>query len=857
MRRVALRGIRAHLVRFVLSVLAVTLGVAFVTGSFSLRTMMSSTFSGIVDSSMRADAYVHGRATTPASDAGSTASTVRNQIPASLAVDLARVDGVAHAFPVYSGPIVLVGADGTAVSSTQAPSFATGFEPTEEVASVTAGRAPAGPNEIALESVTLASSGLSVGDSTTVVLAGGLRTVRVVGDVSMGVPMAGATIVFLDVPTAAAAFAPDGQVESIKVYAEPGVDESTLVDRLTPALAASATNATAPSEAATGDSMRAEQRAGIETTLGFVETFMLIFAAISLFVCAFIIANTFSMSVRQRMREFALLRAIGASPLQVFASILVQAAVVGLAGSVLGIAAGVGLVSLLRIGFEQAGMSLSGAIPLTEPTIITALLVGTLVSVAAAALPARRAALIAPVEAMRDDVGSNERSLRFRAIAGSALVALGAGCLGFALLRAADGAQLLAFGAGGLILGMLVLAPVIARYSLGVLSWVFVVAFRPMGRLARGNVSRNPRRTANTAGALMIGMALVGGVSVLAASATASTQAIVRDGWNADFSVQSAAGTVPGGVVAPIRDLGSVASVDVLSYGPALVVHPGAADDSLYVVGMPPEAFDRTLTIHVVSGRLDTLASGEVAVQKSAAEERGWALGDPLTFTVAAGSGTHQETAAIGAIVDTRIIGTPIIMSEARFSEIVPPATAMIDTLLIESAPGASAAAVRADLVSVVKPYVVLSVLDAADFAAQLAGQVDQMLVVLYALLALSIVIAVLGIVNTLALSVIERTREIGLMRAVGLGRLQLATIITIESVLTALFGTVVGMVVGVGVASAMPTVFTGIGLTELAIPWAQLVGMLVLAAGVGVLAALWPAVRAARLPVLQAVASD
>ena len=855
MTRVALRGIRAHLVRFLLSLLAVTLGVAFVAGTFSLRTMMGSTFTGIVASSMQGDAYVRGsEPAASASQNGSTAGDVREPIAASLAQTIERVAGVRLALPAISGPIVLVGADGTAVVSTQAPSFGTALYPADDTAEIVSGHAPSGAGEIALESATLESSGLAVGDTTTVVLSGAIETVTVVGEVSLGAPMAGATIVYLDVAGSTAAYAADGLVASIDVYGDDGVSEQALVERIAAALGtAGATDV----ETVGGTDMRAEATADINDTLGFVQTFMLVFAGISLFVGAFIISNTFAMSVQQRMREFALLRAIGASPGQVLGSILIQAALVGLAGSALGIAAGLGLVSLVRLAVAQIGMNLSGSIPLDTGTVVTSLVVGTLVSIAAAALPARRAALTPPVEAMRDAGGARAKSLRVRGIVGSVLTAAGvAGLLLSGYRPDPNGPVLLGLGATALVLGVLVLSPVIARYSVSALAAVFVVAFKPLGRLARGNVIRNPRRTANTAGALVIGMALVGAASVLAASATVSTRAIVDDGWIADFSVQSAAESVPVGAVADLRALGTVKSVDMLRYGPAMLAQDAggsAADRSLVVVAIPPESIGNTLDFDAVDGTLDSFADGEVAVQQGVADDHDWQVGDDVTFTTATG----EASAQIGAIVDTALIGAPIIMPDEAFDTIVPAAQTMIDSLLVTSAASSTSAEVRADVAAAVAPYVVLSVLDKEEFAGQLAGQVDQILGILYAMLALSIIIAILGIVNTLALSVIERTREIGLMRAVGLGRLQLAGIITIESVLTAVFGTVVGMIVGVGIASVMPTVFTQVGLTELAVPWGQLGSMLGVAALVGVLAALWPAIHAARLPVLDAVVSD
>jgi len=269
--------------------------------------------------------------------------------------------------------------------------------------------------------------------------------------------------------------------------------------------------------------------------------------------------------------------------------------------------------------------------------------------------------------------------------------------------------------------------------------------------------------------------------------------------------------------------------------------------------GLPTAALRRSIKIDAVHGSLDSLSQGKIAVQKSAATTQHWSVGDAVDLSSPLGT----TTATIGAIVDTRVIGVPIIMSDQSAARIVPAAQRTINAVLITATHGTQPAALRADLTAVAAPYVVLSVQDRADFAKSLADQVNQVLVILYALLGLSIVIAILGIVNTLALSVIERTREIGLMRAVGLGRLQLAGILTIESVLTALFGTIVGAGVGLLIAAAMPTVFASVGLTTLAIPWAQLAWMLILSVVVGALAALWPAIRAARLPVLEAVASD
>lgn len=847
MRRVALRGIRAHLVRFILSLLAVALGVAFVAGTFSLRTMMSNTFHGIVDSSAPADAYLQPFTE---EDDSIVMGGVSGTVPLALVDEAAQIDGVAHAIPEVSGSVVLVGADGTAVQSTQAPSMALLFVPEDPWLDVVQGRGPERAGEVALESATLESSGLSVGDTTTAVLAGEITEVTIVGEVDAGGPMAGATIVLVDQATGLALFAPDDAVSQIALYAQDGTTPEQLVDRIAPLTDASV-------EAVTGDALRDKGKADIDEMLGFVATFLMVFAAIALFVGAFIISNTFAMSVRQRMREFALLRAVGASPTQVFASILVQAAVVGLIGSAIGVAAGLGLVELLRIGLEQMGMSLAGDIPVDATTIIVSLLVGTLVSIVAAAIPARRAALVPPVEAMRDEVTVADKSMRVRALLGLLVTGLGAaGAIAAVANPDADSAMtLLGAGATLVIVGVLMLSPVMARATIGVLAWPFVRLLRPIGRLARGNVVRNPRRTASTAGALMIGMALVGAVSVMAVSVQDSMSSIIESEADADLVLQSANQLIPAGAVNDVANLSEVGTSDPVA-GASMVVAPSDDPDgaiTTWVMGLPADAFGRSFNVETIDGDLATLADGQVAVQETTAKNEGWEVGDTLTFT--GGTGTAEIT--IGAIMKSMSLGGSLAMDRPLLNDLVPVDQQMVDAVLLSGADGVSQDELRDAVAAAVSPYVVVSVLSQEEFVSGMADQVNQVLVIFYALLGLSIVIAVLGIVNTLALSVIERTREIGLLRAVGLGRLQLSGTVVIESVLTAVFGTVVGLAVGIALAATLPSVFADQGLSSLVIPWGSLGLMLALAVVVGVFAALWPASRAARMKVLDAVSYE
>jgi putative ABC transport system permease protein len=849
MGRIGLRSVRAHAGRFVMSVVAVMLGVAFVTGTFALREMLSSTFDEIVDASTTSDAYLNvpdSQSADFSSQADGTAG-----IPLTSLDEIEAVDGVAAAFPAVQGPIVLVGADGTAVRSTQAPSFAMEFDPRDTSAHLT-GAGPTGPDEIALEQHTLETSGLHVGDTTTVVVLGRAHEVTVTGVVDYASPMAGATIVLLDAATARAAYAPTGVVSTVSIEAEPGVTADTLVQRLSPLADSLGV------EAMTQAQMRERTTDQIDEQLGFVSTFLLVFALLAVFVGAFIIANTFSMQVRQRMREFALLRAVGASPAQVFGSIVVQAAVVGAVGAALGVLGGLGLTELVGKVLESMDMTLSASIPLSVSTVVVGVVVGIGVSVVAAALPARRAAVVPPVEAMRDEIATHERSLRVRAIAGSVLLALGAGATVLAAVRPdADSAGLiLGLGAAGVVLGVLVLGPVAVPAVVRVLSAPAVAWWRPVGRLARGNVVRNPRRAANTAGALTIGMALVGAAAVLAATTEASIRSVVESEVTADYALHTDyPSTISDDVVSQVDALDDVARVDGYAWTALPVVGPdGERSDGMLVSGIDPTGIGTVITPSELDGDVaGALAAGEAVADTTTAKDEGWAIGD----TVEVEGPTGTSTLTIGALMRSSTIGTGLAVSPGVLDELAPAEMQSVNTVSIQAVPGTDLEALRAELVDIVKPYYVVSVMDAGEFVDGIAAQVNQMLAVLYALLGLSIAIAVLGIVNTLALSVIERTKEIGLLRAVGLGRLQLSGVISSESVLTAVCGTVIGLATGVSLAAVLPRLYADEGLTELSVPVGSLLGMLALAVVVGVLAAVWPAVRAARMPVLDAVSHE
>ncbi|WP_454041545.1 ABC transporter permease [Cellulosimicrobium sp. Marseille-Q8652] len=905
MLRVALRGVRAHLVRFVLSVLAVTLGVAFVVGTFAFRGMLSSTFDDIIATTLVADVYVRGAQEVtgaPPQEGGGGGGAPgtgfgaeRTLVPDDLTATIEDVEGVDRAAADISGPAVLVAADGTAVVTNGPPSVALAVDGQDPSLALLDGAWP-GAGEIVLEESAAEASDLATGDETTIVLGDEPRPVTVSGVFGIEAAAAGAVLVGLDEATAREAFAPDGQVAQIAVWASGGesggasddggttsADEEALAERVGAVLPDGV-------EAVSGTQAREEASEAVEEILGFVETFLLVFAAIALFVGAFIIANTFQMSVRERLRELALLRALGASPGQVFSSVLTQALAVGLVGGALGVAGGAALVRVIRWGLAAAGMEFSGRVPLGGTQLAAAVGLGAVVSVLAAVLPARRAAAIPPVQAMRDDVAP-ERGTLARAVGGIVLVVAGAGVLWLAASLGSSVAEdptgwawvddlsprvLLGVGAGLVLVGVLVGSPAVARGVLTVLAWPLVVALRPLGRLARGNVTRNPRRTASTAGALLIGMALVSVTGVIAASTQASVRSIVETEVRADLVVDSATQTVPGGAVDAVRAVPGAETVDTVRLGLAPVATVGSSGEAgagtdeargTDVAGVPASFFETALDPVAIQGDpTSTLEDGDVVVHRRTARERGWEVGDTLRLGGEAGGGAAGDAstavveAQVGAIIDSQLVGTGILVRDDVFDDVVPPAQASVRIVYVSAAQGASPADVeslRDGLTEAVAPYLVLTVLDREETASAFAEQVDQVLVILYALLALSIVIALLGIVNTLALSVIERTREIGLLRAVGLGRLQLAGIIAIESVLTAVYGTVLGVATGIGIGAALPGVLADEGLSTLAIPWGQVLAILGAAVVIGLVASVWPAIRAARLPVLDAVTVD
>jgi putative ABC transport system permease protein len=848
---VTLRGVRGHLVRFLLTLLAVVLGVAFVAGTFVLTDSLRTTFDRIADNAaVGTDVVVRGPTVN-----GSVPESgdLRTPIPLSYADGLARVDGVRRAFPDLQGSAVLVGKDGTAVRNGFAPGFGFDYRPDDPALPLTSGRGPDRAGEIAVEEDTLRLSGLHVGDRTRLVVGGRPVPVTIVGTVRFGAASAGATFVVLDRASAIREFAADGTVQTITLQAEPGVTQRELRDRVAAVLRPGLT-------AVTGSVYAAEQRSSFAEGLGFINTFLLVFAAVSLFVGAFLIANTFSMLVAQRTRELALLRAVGASRRQVTRVVLGEAAVLGAVGGLLGLLAGVGLARGLQAALSLVGLKISGGLPVQPRTVVVTLVVGVLVTCGSAVLPALRAGRIPPVAALRDDVALPERGLRLRAVLGTLGLAVGAAAMAAGIgagrriagLRLDDGSAAIAVGAGAAVafVGLILAAPLISRPVITVVAAPFVALGRVVGRLARDNTLRNPRRTATTATSLLIGLALVSAFSVLASSTKASVDALVDSEVRADFILNGGSSAFPVRVAQDAARLPGVAAVVDTAAVPVRLEGEQALGSAVSGAGLI-----QTVALRLRSGEIGLLDRGQMAVSADFADKHRLAVGDVVPVTVGV---LPRRPLRIGAVYrESQAIGTDVLVPRALYAGAVPATYQTSFAAYVKAAPGVDPAQVRRELTELVKPLLIVSVQDREEFKAEQSRQVDQILAILYALLALSVVIATLGIVNTLALSVIERTREIGLLRAVGLSRGQLRRVITLEAVTTALFGAVLGTALGLALGVCLQRVLVGQGLNTLAVPWGRVGLTFVLAGAVGVVASVLPAWRATRLDVLRAIATE
>jgi putative ABC transport system permease protein len=847
MFRVALKGLLGHKLRFLLTTLAVVLGVTFVAGAFVLTDTMEGAFADLFDTSYAtADVFVRAGTSFDTSAAEFEAGSAPT-LDEALVEDLRAVDGVAEAVAGVEGAARFLTPDGDPIQS-QAPSFGFAWSDAANPLTLREGREPQVDGEVTMDVTTFERFDFAIGDEVQVAGPSGVETFTLVGATGFGESdnLLGATIATWTLADTQRLFDKEGQVDEIALVGDGSADPAALRETVAAELRDTGVDA----EVTTATDRASSESADVADALGFLTTALLAFAGIALFVGSFLIANTFSIIVAQRAREFALLRAVGASSRQVRTAVLLEALLVGVVASTIGLAFGIGLASLLPTLLEATGVSLpTGDTVIASRTIVAAYVVGVVVTVLASILPARRASRVAPVEAMRGAATAPSASLTRRTIGGAMLAVVGSVLLVIGL--AGDVPQPLAVVGGGAALafvGVALLAPLLAD-PLARTFGAIPARFSVSGRIARGNARRDPRRTASTASALMIGLALVSAVSILTASIQGAVGDALNDQLRADFIVQNGGGAapfqpLPRGVTDQLRDDPAIAATTPIS----IVQAADDAEEVLTVGAVDVTVVDDLLALDVTEGEVTDLGEDGVGLLDAVAETRGLTVGDTFPVTFRDGTTTDLEVRVTFASSD--LIGTAYLVSLDALDAVGVDAT---DLVVLASASGDLGAARTAidDAVAVAPGT---SVQDQAEFRAAQEASIDGVLNLMLGLLALAILIALLGITNTLALAVIERTREIGLLRAVGMERSQTRRMVLWESVIVSAFGAALGIAVGTFLGWAVVQALAEEGVRSMVLPGGQLLTYAVFAILAGIVAAAFPAWRASRLDVLRAV---
>ncbi|MFJ1960660.1 ABC transporter permease [Streptomyces massasporeus] len=855
MLKATLRSFLAHKGRLLLSALAVLLSVAFVTGSLIFSDTVSRTFDRLF-ASTAADVTV-----SPKEDLDEAVPSGRTAtLPAALAERVRQVDGVAAArADVKVNGLTVVDDDNRPVGpTTGAPTLGYAWNPSERSpVELTSGHAPRGPAQALLDSETADRRNVRVGDPLTVIAPPGSFKVRVVGIVTFTTTNPGSALFYFDTPTAQTKLlGRPGTATAISVDAAAGVGDDELKQRVAAAVGAHTYDFRTAGEQAESD---VEQLGGFLDVIKYV---MLGFAGIAVLVGVFLIVNTFSMLIAQRTRELGLLRALGADRRQVRGSVLTEALLLGLVGSTLGLAAGIGLAAgliglmgLLGMNIDADEMEIGWATP------VAAYVVGLGVTFVAAYLPARRAASVSPMAALSDaEVAGVGRPLRMRAVAGGIVGAAGAAALaGCAVSRqTSSAASLLGLGVVLTLIATVIAGPLLVRPVIRVLGAAFPALFGSIGRMSQRNALRNPRRTGATAAALMVGIALVGGMSVASESMTASFDRQIDKTLGADFVIQNANfQPFPQEVTRKVRGTDGVGLVVRGRFTPVAVRLPDGDRVETTAAGYGPR-LDGVANITYVQGdSASALAPGRLAMDRDFARDHGVRVGSTLPVEFPGGRSAELTVGALTDQDSAEGFGTQggLFFGLGTLERYAP--GGQDSALYVNAAAGTGDDELRANLEETLEPYPQVQVRDLADYKRLVHDQIAVLLYLVYALLGLAIIIAVLGVVNTLALSVVERTREIGLLRAIGLARRQLRRMIRLESVVIAVFGAVLGLVLGLVWGVCMQQVLALQGMTALAIPWVTIVLVVVGSAVVGVVAALLPALRASRMNVLAAIAHE
>ena len=829
------KELAARKLRLLTTAFAVLLGVAFMAGTMVFTDTIGATFDSVLaDADEGVDAYVRAPSEI---DLGYGEPGPR--LDASLADVAASAAGVDDVALRINGYAQLVGPEGEPVGDLKKnPAFGTNWVTVDDLNpyELASGHAPASDDEIVIDKASADKAGYEPGDTATVLTKREPRQFTIAGTATFGSAdsPAGATAVLFTDAMAAELLAAPGEADAIAVTAKDGFTQADVATAVQAAVGGNV-------EVVTGATLVAENQAALAADFAGFDTIMMIFAFVAVFVGAFIINNTFSITVAQRTKEMAMLRAIGASGRQVKRSVLIEAVAIGALASAAGLVAGIGVASGLRMLMSVFGFSLpAGPTVITGSDMVIAFAVGVVVTVLSAWLPARRAARIAPIAALRDVSVDRSAGSGRRAVLGSVVTALGVGAL---LVGLSGELILVAVGALATFVGVAILGPVLARP----IARAFGVPLRARGlsgELATRNAMRNPKRTARTASSLMIGVALVGFITVFAASVKTSVAGSLESDFAGTHIAQAGGYDNSTGLSPNLADdLRATPGVDAVAQArlsPAIVDGESTEAFSAFDATSIDELFE----LGSLEGDLDSLGSDGIAVSQELATAKGWSIGSIVPVTFPSGDTTFTVEAVYSSGTDW--VGTEFVDLEGLRAnggdELDFKVYISGDEAAIESAASAYASA---------------DVLDKDAFLADVNGEIDTMLGLFYALLAFAVMIALLGIANTLALSVFERTRELGLLRAIGMSRSQVRSVVRWESIIIAVFGTTLGLGIGSFFGWAIVRAMADEGIDTLTVPAGNLAVIAGIAAVAGAVAAVLPARRAARLDVLDAVTAD
>ncbi|WP_267208353.1 ABC transporter permease [Corynebacterium sp. Marseille-P8863] len=845
MATVSLRNVAAHKLRLALTVLSVVLGTAFLSGALMFTSMLSATFDSAVGTVLDGtDAVVR-----PGEGQGSLSREEADEIAAHP--DVARTNIFAEKSIVAAREdeeAIQTQMGGSRVSVYYGAQDSVGA-PTE----LTAGHAPDALGEAVVNANGAEHYGITLGQHLIAVDKDGRHDIIVTGVYDDALSQK-TSLQFRVSPETYTEFYTRGDTVPALTVAAERVGDEAIVEKLR--------TAHPDLKIATGTSVAEETSAQIREALSFVSYFLIAFALVGLLVGTFLIANTFSMIVAQRTKEFALLRALGATRGQITRSVALESALVGLLGSALGVAAGVGLVAAIKLTMRWYGLDLPDAgVGLSWQAVAVPLVVGTIVTVLSALAPARRAGRTRPVEAMRASESATPQPLTWRTVAGVLLIGAGvaAAAAGMAWDGGSTGRRAALVGAAALaaITGLFLAGPALSLPVVPPFGRAIGLPFGAVGKLASTNTHRNPRRTATTAFALMLGIALVTVIGMLGATMKHSVDDVAKSEVSADYVLYGPElGSFPVPSDLPDRLAETPGVGTVTSYSQVPVTVGGEYGHQLGAAGATDVIDGNTadlLQLTMVEGSAD-LSGNTLIAPAEVAAERGWHVGDPVEVAAPGVSTDTVEAQVVGIFEPSNILQT-FVVSGAAAAKV---ATWKAETILMVGVNGDGSvdqAQLRSNLEGAVRHDIVVQVRSAEDVACEAAGLIDQMLFILYALLSLAVIIAVLGIINTLTLSVIERRQEIGMLRAVGTQRRQIRTMITLESVQMSVFGAALGVLLGLGLGWAFLTVLESQGLSTIIVPGRLIATVLGGSVIVGALAALWPARRAASTPPLDAVA--